>query len=269
MDTDRERSFRAMSLRWEQVRRQDELARRRRQQDLSDRWRAPQGLVFDRLLERWLELVEHEEQSTQTRWNRQLQRMSEQQARERLSGCWFDGPRDVLSILDCSRSEAVHRRFLGWLLDPLAPHRLGARFLQRILGRVGPEQHYPYPLLLGARVRCAEQHRQIRADIVVRAPELCLVLLLKIDGREEHALCDLVHEAYAGEGGARFVFVTPGGRYPHSAGGQGREAFFPLALGEIAAMLEDLFQDQERSGARGPGTIAARAYLASLKKEFA
>ncbi|WP_437274571.1 PD-(D/E)XK nuclease family protein [Sorangium sp. So ce375] len=182
------------------------------------------------------------------------------------NGAWVGGPDDTLSILGVGRRELYHSALLAWLLDPQGRHGLGSSFLEALLRRCASdpptsELHLAQPALEVSR-------GDARADIVVTAPGLCLVIENKVDAGEQHRQCDRLFESFGREPGALFVFLSPSGRAPETATGSAQEAFQKMSYADIASMLRDAMARAVGKGATVHGREVVSNYLATLNREF-
>ena len=61
-----------------------------------------------------------------------------QAAQQRIvrSGGWAQGPSSLMAVLDLTRNEVMNCRVVRWLLDPLARHEIGARFIAELADRL-------------------------------------------------------------------------------------------------------------------------------------
>ena len=197
-------------------------------------------------------------------WEATLAEMRAEQDAIVAAGQWTVGPADLLSVIGHGRREVTHCRVLRWLCDPRAPHGLGARFLAGVLAAV--RRNVSAETLAGANADVEVARARSRADLVVTAPGLVLVVEAKIDHHERLEQCDDLFADWRGDGGVVFVFLTPDGRTPSTATGEACEAFRTLRF----AALRDLLAELVASGAASPaaGAATVTAYLTTLQKEF-
>ena len=201
------------------------------------------------------------------RWQSRLDVMRAEQREMVASGAWLAGPCDLLTILGRSRREVDHCSILAWLLDPGMPHRLESRLLQRLLYRCFGSGAFASTSLSSAVSRTEVCRARSRADIVVSAPGLTLVVEAKIDHVERPEQCaDLIAD-YSEEPGGRFVFLTVDGRAATSKRTDAGEEFVPLRFSELREDLEAVLQElPEDAPPAAHATILS--YLQTLRSEF-
>jgi hypothetical protein len=174
----------------------------------------------------------------------------------------------LLGVIGRGRREVDHCAIIAWLLDPNAPHRLGTRFLRRFLHRCRPDRTFGPEELALVRVRCEECREHSRADIVVRADRLTVVVEAKIDHVERPSQCDDLFRDYDEDSGAVFVFLTPHGSQPSTATGFATSAFVCLSFrdvrDDVRAVVADAGEAMSCSGAR----LSIECYLQTLDVEF-
>jgi hypothetical protein len=205
-------------------------------------------------------------------WEERFALMQSQQQALRDEGKWLSGPADFLSIIGRSRRETYHCAVLGWLMDPSAPHGLGTRPLAAFLGRAFPDVVFDPDDLARARVRTEVWRTTTRpdgtevvrrADIVVMAPGLYLVVEAKVDHREDEGQCDDLYTLFHAEDGARFVFLTPRAIAPRWATGPALRAFRCVGFHELRLDFDAL-----KPSDTAPGRSTFESYLQTLRKEF-
>lgn len=189
------------------------------------------------------------------------------------AGRWVSGPRDLFGVLGRSRDELVHSRMLGWLLTPTARHGLGRRFLREFLGEVWPGEALAAtgPVSVGLERTASGSDEDggandARADIVLTAPDLVLVIENKVDADEGWRQCERLYWSFADVGGeVRWLFLSPTGRAPVTAiSPQARAAWRTIGYREVRRILAACLA--ERPDLAGdPGFEAARQYHAALR----
>ena len=228
--------------------------------ELEDRYRA--------MASEWTTLTAPEDEKVVERWERNFAALQQDQLALSERGLWFSGRGDLLGVIGRGRREVDHCAVLAWLLDPNMPHRLGTRFLRQFLRRCRPDRTFAPEELASARVRCEECREHGRADIVLRAGRLTVVVEAKIDHVERPSQCDDLFRDYGDEPGVVFVFLTPHRSRPTTASNLAASAFVCLSFREV--------RDDVRAVVIGAGelmsTSAARAsiecYLQTLDAEF-
>jgi hypothetical protein len=201
-------------------------------------------------------------------WEYTVAAMRAEQAALQERGEWLSGPVDLLSIIHRARREVDHCAVLAWLLDPGAPHGLGAMFLTRLLERCFPSDAFDAPDLAHAQTRCEVRRERSRADIVVSARSLMLLIEAKVDHVERPSQCDDLHSDFATEHGARFVFLSPDGREAGTATECMGIEFHPLSFLTVRELLRDIVQELGPTLRARPGFPALATYLQTLESEF-
>ncbi len=174
---------------------------------------------------------------------------------------WVSGPKDLLTLVGRARWETYHSALLAWLLWPGGQHRLGDAMLRRMLERtVGI-------VAAQTRMRCRTATEVTgstsRADIVIQGPGLKVVIEVKVDAQERQDQCLRLHSDHQAASTA-FVFLTPDGRRPRTAG---NSAPFWACL-SFREVRDDLAACLSETAAVEGGAATARAYLETLRKEF-
>jgi hypothetical protein len=105
-------------------------------------------------------------------------------------GRWAAGPATLFAALKLVNHEIANCRVLAWLLDPLAPHGLGAAVMRSLLAHlnaVAGEPLLPVGSDLGRAVIVTEETRdESRADLVVYGPGWSVVIEAKLSASEQH-----------------------------------------------------------------------------------
>ena len=198
-------------------------------------------------------------------WNAEMERLCREHDALARSGRWVIGSDDLLSVIGRARYEVYHSAVIAWLLNPLGKHGLGTALLEALLGECGigavPDLHL-------ARPEVEVQRGDTRADIVVFAPGMTLVIENKVDAGEQDRQCDRLHEKFEAEPGAVFVFITPTGRAPSTATGERSNHWTNLSYRRLAELLERALDDSAAKGAATTGRATAQGYLVTLRREF-
>ena len=206
-------------------------------------------------------------------WEPLVARLRDEHRRLVAEGRWLRGPADLMAVLDQERRETYHSKAIAWLLDPLAPHGLGAGFLDAFLAACD-DSWGAVEDPSGVTVQCEEARGECRADIVVRADGFTLVVENKIDAGEGIRQCERIYEAFRHEHEPRFVFLTLNGQPPLTASDEAAEHFRTVRYRDLADALETLLHDEklERPSADGPspsntlGRSTALNYAHTLRR---
>ena len=200
-------------------------------------------------------------------WEREIDNVASDERRLRSEGRWVRGRDDFLGVLGLHREEVRHSKIIAWLLDPCAPHGLGARVLAGVLrSAFGDEVLAALHEGLGSATPSCEVARgDARIDILVEAPGLTLVIENKVDALEGEGQCDAYFELFGRDPGARFILLTPTGRRPTSATCSAQEEFKTLGYGALRRIIRAAL-DQAPAGAGG--RPIAEDYIRTLKQEF-
>jgi len=182
-------------------------------------------------------------------------------------GEWFRGPSDLLSIIGRPRYETYHSAMIAWLLDPLARHMLGDRFLRAFLVACNTDWAFDKALLATPTITCEETRDNCRADIIFRVSGFTLVIENKVDASEGDTQCDRLFNAFNKDEDACFLFLTPTGRRPRTATGEAAEAFCTLSYSQLRSCLKSAL-DNSSNLAASVGRATAINYLTTLMKDF-
>ncbi len=215
---------------------------------------------FATLHREWLDLVLAAKQRQLASWSAAMAVMLSADAELRATGRWTHGRADTLGILRRHRMELDHSAMLAWLLTPTGHHRLGTRFLERVLDRCAPSARAAG--LARARVACEVTRNDVRVDVLVRTEQLTLIIENKVDAAEGPSQCADMVRQFGSDPGACFVFLTPTGRAP-TTDPAGR--FVPLSFRTVRSDLEVLASALEPGV---PGTAVLLDYLHTLRIEF-
>lgn len=190
------------------------------------------------------------------------------------SGRWVSGPGDLLSVIGRQRDELVHSRLLAWLLNPTGRHALGRSFLRAFIDEAYPREMLaatgPVVVELEVTGRGADgdgDTHQARADIVLRADDVTLVIENKVDAGEQPDQCERLYWSFIEEASdVRWIFLSPTGRAPASTTSErARLAWRPLAYQQVTGALDRVMS---ATGDRplDPGRQVAMQYLATLRR---
>lgn len=193
-----------------------------------------QESTFHSVLEEWTRL----DADAVFDWAKTFALMSGEEMRLREAGLWRTGGRTLLHALGLHHSEVHLCRGLAWLLTPDGWHGLGPRMLQGMLA----ELHRPADMPETVTVVTEEARRDTRADIVVRSPEMTLLIEAKVFAAEQSRQCDRLAELWADES-PELVFLTRHGGPPTSAI-QSREQWRPMKWQRVAAILAQALDEQ-------------------------
>jgi hypothetical protein len=93
--------------------------------------------------------------------------------RLRQAGRWVSGPSSLFEVLQATFDEVRNCRVVRWLLDPLAPHGLGAETLRRFLGDLSASEGMAQQVFDSpedAVLVVEESRADTRADLVIYGP---------------------------------------------------------------------------------------------------
>lgn len=129
------------------------------------------------------------------------------------AGRWVAGPSSLFEVLGLVLDEVRNCRVLRWLLDPLAPHRLGFSILSAFLDDIGsrcPQLDPPvFPRAEEVVVVAEEQRGDTRADLVIYGPAWRIVVEAKILAAEQDRQGHRLVEHWPG---STYVFLTLTGK---------------------------------------------------------
>jgi hypothetical protein len=199
-------------------------------------------------------------------WEADMVRLSEEHDSLMRSGRWVIGAADMLSIIGRTRYESHHSAMLAWLLDPRGKHSLGTTLLASLLRLCGRSEVSDLHLHR-ARAEVEVPRSDTRADIVVSAPGVTLIIENKVDAGEQERQCERLYEHFGADPGAVFVFLTPTGRAPRTATGPAREAWTTLSYKDLARLVEAALRSPTTS-VNASGRSTAENYLMTLQREF-
>ncbi len=219
---------------------------------------------FERLLDEWRSISAAGSPNLAD-WASALESIAREEQGLRARGAWVHGRDDLFGILGIQRAEVRHSSMIAWLLDPCARHGLGTRFLVGLLRRAFPRDHFSD--LAGARTTCEVARGECRADIIVTTSNATIVIENKVDAEESPRQCDVLYERFIEDVGARFIFLTPTGRAPHTASGEAADAFAAVGYADIRSALEEALTETSVEDAPW-GRHAALDYQRTLQREF-
>lgn len=176
-----------------------------------------------------------------------------------VQGAWRVGPTDMFGVLGRARDELSHSRVLGWLLDPIAQHGLGDRFLRRVLSELGAVDALEWPY--GVQVHLELSRTESRADVVVVLGDRSLVVENKVDAIEGPDQCWRIARDHPD---AILAFLSPAGRSPMSAG-DSHQRWNLLSWVTVRRILEAVVEG-DRPEAKGAHLIDD--YVTTLRRQF-
>lgn len=221
------------------------------------------GDEWGRVVDRQRSKRHQSRQNMITKWEEDIERLTQQYRNLRGQGRWVRGPSDVLSIVGKGRAELYHSAMLAWLLDPLAPHGFGLEFLRLFLNACDPAWGVDESSFF--RIQCEIAGKNCRADIVIESNVFIAVIENKVDALEGDHQCDRLYAAFSDHEDARFVFLTPLGRKPLTATGDAREAFRTISYRKVIEMLRVILEDTE-GDVQTNGLMTVRNYLNTLER---
>lgn len=190
-----------------------------------------------------------------------LQKMVQIESQLISEGRWAAGPATLFAVLRLQHHEIANCRVLGWLLDPLAHHGLGAtalRSLLRSLDSLVEEPHFPSLVGLERTTIVLEEARgRTRADVVLYGPNWTVVIEAKTDAAEQP---EQGQRLAANWPDAVYVFLTKRGR-PMSTAGDSN--WLPLTWTAVFDLVRDALRDADPpfTAAAGTARAAVRDYL--------
>ena len=176
-------------------------------------------------------------------------------------GQWAAGPATMFAALGLTGQELANCRVLGWLLDPLAPHGLGNRILQRFLAHLNAlagEGRLPTESTTARTTIALEDARAgARADVVLYGVGWTVVIEAKLGaGEQPQQGVRLAHEWPD----ATYVFLTRRGRPMDTAGDHDWIATTWTAIRQLVSETLDE-ASPPRTGATATARSAIRDYL--------
>jgi len=188
------------------------------------------------------------------------------------AGLWTSGPSDLLSILGRQRDELSHSRLIAWLLTPTGRHGLGRRFLRAFLDEVWPGERLAESGTVTLELEVTRTGldelgvmHEARADIVLRAEDVAIVIENKVDAGEQVNQCERLYWAWAEDPiETRWLLLSPTGRSPVTATTpQAAAAWRAASYGQLARALNAAL-GVEVSPKSAEGYASAVQYLRTL-----
>ncbi len=209
----------------------------------------------------WQTLLAAEAVEVCTLWPDAIGAMRSEHDRLLRQGEWVSGRADLLAILGRRRMELDHSAMLAWVLDPRKPHGLGGAFLERILSACWRDETF-------VGMEHATSDREVsrngaRADVVVTAPGLCLIIEVKVDAPEGDEQCESYRLQWGAEPGAKFIFLTSLGAAPAT---DPKKVFRTISWSKVRALLEDLVTERRFKNRVAEATLTQ--WLNTLQSEF-
>lgn len=231
---------------------------------------------FAALLGEWTALLGHAAEESAADRDSRFRLVSNEYRELVANGDWVSGPSDLVTILGRDRDELLHSSLLAWLLTPTAQHRLGDAFLRLLIGRIWPE-YTDVPLQGASADREVDrvvvdpdnsQTYQARADVVVRTPELTIIIENKLDAVEGPIQCERLYRVWRGEPTqTRWLLVSPSGRAPVSiVTEEAAQAWTAVSYRDVSAWLSESIGRAEPSSSLG--RASALQYLATLRRKY-
>lgn len=198
-------------------------------------------------------------------WNCAIQSMTDTYLDLIARGLWTRGPSDVFNVIGIGRKEIRHSAMVAWLLDPLAPHRMGPKFLDAVLDCSFVKTDFDTSGLITIETEVARG--DTIADIVVWGNGFTLIIETKVDAGEGVNQCDRLYERFGDEPGAVFLFLTPTGYQPKTATGNAATAFRTLSFSVMRGLLSELVFSGDL-GFFEMGRATVHNYVHTLEGEF-
>ncbi len=226
--------------------------------------------AFDLMLTDWQEIQSaklnrrKEMESAKLRhWEAVKDQMQEQQAILEREGNWPGTETDLLSIIDREHWETYHCKILAWLLNSTSPHGLGDAFLRKFVELSGVKVPDDLSKVYAVCEESTEAGKT-RADIVIRGPNLLIVVEVKLNAKEQDDQCGRLYRNYKKKRStARFVFLTLKSAKPKSGTPEELEQFRHLRLSAVHEALSTCMKDVSSPL---PGMAAAATYAEALRK---
>lgn len=195
-----------------------------------------------------------------TAWDDEFERLTQETAALTRQGKWVSGPADLMTIIGRHRDELSHSAAVAWLLTPTGHHGLGTRLLGALLVAGWPPPAYPEPglesVVVDREVTCGVR----RADIVVQAGAITLVIENKVDAPESAYQCEDLYRWWIERGpDIRFLLLSPLGRAPMSTSTRAAaDAWRHVSYSGLAAAVQELIDEAADAST---GSHAVRQYL--------
>lgn len=225
----------------------------------TDAW----GRAFDALEAEWLALQPG--LVDVATWEATYEDVETEYRRLIAAGDWLSGREDLLSIIGRRQHELTHSAVIAWLLKPTARHGLGSRVLDRICSELWPDRQVPEgPVSVRLEVDRVIGGEQARADVVTWAGDAIIVIENKLDAVEQPRQTERLFRTWEQEASdVRWVFLTPSGRLPTTAGSPDILAEWrSLGFRRLAGIISESVisaDDRETTGRR-----SVEQYLATL-----
>lgn len=210
---------------------------------MTDGWSAR----FEVMHEAWQSVLDEETcgdalASTQkvARWTASATSMKAEQFLLTSQGRWRGGPRTLVAALGRQWSELDIVAGLAWVLRPDGHHGAGDGPVRTLC------EHLGLPWVDDSRVRIVTEETRhdadgsrTRADLVIYGPTWTIVVEAKVAALEQADQLLRLQTLWANEPSPVFVFLTPGGSLPTSAGNS-RESWRVVAWSQIAIWLRPI-----------------------------
>jgi hypothetical protein len=190
-----------------------------------------------------------------------LQTMARVESQLINEGRWAAGPATLFSALRLQHQEIANCRVLGWLLDPLAPHGLGATTLRSLLQHLNSVSQEPlFPNLDGLErttVVLEEARGRTRADVILYGPGWTIVIEAKMGAAEQPEQGNRLAAKWPD---AIYLFLTKRGRLMRTAG---EYVWLSLTWTTVLNLVRDALDMAEKppTPAAGTARAAVRDYL--------
>lgn len=199
-------------------------------------------------------------------WNKSMTNLASEHARLVREGHWRSGPADFLAVLNRSYRETYHSLVIAWLCRPEGHHGLGDRFLRHLLAACGPDAESLLDDRANSPVQVATEvpAGSGQVDIVITTHGGPLVIENKTGSPEGKDQLLTYHQALD-DGTTVFVFLTPTGNAPTSAGNTAGD-WKLLSYPKVAAALRQALK--ECDDPPGRAVRVASSYLDCLEAIF-
>jgi len=233
--------------------------------EASDEFCVPHSFYV--LRDEWVSLLEKISLELVGGWESRFTRASTEQNGLIENGRWLEGPTDLLGIIGQSRRETYHCSLLSWLLNPRGSHGLGSKFLESVLAELFEVEDFDRQEILLAKTSCEVVRPHSRADLVVRMPNYTIIVEAKVDHVERPKQCSDLALDWLRDPGARFLFLTPDGHAPDTAG-DFVDQYSLLSFRKVRSLLSKLLDSYQRGGEPVPAHHAVSTYYRTLEVEF-
>lgn len=217
------------------------------------RLRASWGRLGDRVEPRGDDLA-GDEQGT-------LRALERLEARLISEGRWTAGPATLFGALRLTNNEVLNCRVLAWLLDPMAPHGLGATVLSSLLDYLSPRTDEVLPTTPGGVERAVIDTEVLRdnsrADLVIVGSGWTIIVEAKLGAFEQPAQGQRLAADWPD---AVYVFLTRAGA-PMRTTGQSEWA--PMRWTDMRGLVRAALAaaSDPRTAAMATARAAVRDYL--------